>query len=445
MLQFVSSQKGTIKLVVDNFFFTRKDFGAAGSIIWRCADRKCYAKVTTRANEIVDRRGEHSHAIPSNGVLLHEIREEMRVLGSQSEEKPQSIVTRCLSMLPVDVASCLPSCANLMRAIRKRRQIAELTIDTTMYDCTITGEQFIRVNEPGLILFASDVDLKTLATSQIWFADGTFKSAPREYSQLYSIHALVGHKSFPCAYALMSSRSCSSYSRLFAEIKRLRPDVHPLSIMTDFEQSAMQAFSESFPMAIISGCGFHFGQCIWRQIQSQGLAQAYRCEPELSLQVRKFIGLAYIPIEHVLHVYNVLKESADMRLTGFLQYFERTFVGSFDNTQFTPPIFQQRVWNLYDQALLKIPRSNNAVEGWHGSLASAVGEAHPTLLKLTKKLRLTQHKTAVELARGEGLQPSGRRVYRGLTQRMHCIAIEYDKTDTMLYLTEIAYLLRITK
>jgi hypothetical protein len=55
--------------------------------------------------------------------------------------------------------------------------------------------------------------------------DGTFKTVPTVFHQLYTIHALVGGAKnfiFPMVYVLMTSRSEESYVRLFEELGRVR-------------------------------------------------------------------------------------------------------------------------------------------------------------------------------------------------------------------------------
>lgn len=41
--------------------------------------------------------------------------------------------------------------------------------------------------------------------------------------------------------------------------------------MTDFEQTAINAFQAEFPDLETTGCFFHLAQSIWRKIQNEGL------------------------------------------------------------------------------------------------------------------------------------------------------------------------------
>lgn len=43
----------------------------------------------------------------------------------------------------------------------------------------------------GVILFASDFDLKNASECEIIVGDGTFEICPRNFRQLYTLHGLV--------------------------------------------------------------------------------------------------------------------------------------------------------------------------------------------------------------------------------------------------------------
>jgi len=69
------------------------------------------------------------------------------------------------------------------------------------YSLTIHGQQFLRSSSilPRLILFMSDFQLsyfRKIEHNNELFMDGTFKIAPKEYSQLYIIHMKKGLEHF---------------------------------------------------------------------------------------------------------------------------------------------------------------------------------------------------------------------------------------------------------
>jgi len=106
-----------------------------------------------------------------------------------------------------------------------------------------------------------------LQESDNWLGDGTFKTVSSIFSQLYTIHSYKSDCVVPLVYILMTNRTKNSYIEVLRQLLILNPQLDPLSILIDFEQPFISAFGEIFPKAVIKGCFFHFGQCVWRKIQ----------------------------------------------------------------------------------------------------------------------------------------------------------------------------------
>ena len=85
--------------------------------------------------------------------------------------------------------------------------------------------------------------------------DGTFKTVPTLFRQLYTIHAMVGTgenaKILPLVYALMTSKTEECYTRLFESLNDFAAenelDLNPQFILTDFEQAAINASKREYP------------------------------------------------------------------------------------------------------------------------------------------------------------------------------------------------------
>lgn len=95
--------------------------------------------------------------------------------------------------------------------------------------------------------------------------NGTFKTVPTIFKQLYTIHAPVEGDNFhvlPLAYALMSSKSEKLYTRLFQDLidfcKNNGGQVNPYWIMTNFEQAEIKALKAEFPNVKNKACFFLF-------------------------------------------------------------------------------------------------------------------------------------------------------------------------------------------
>ncbi|KFD48861.1 hypothetical protein M514_10224 [Trichuris suis] len=100
----------------------------------------------------------------------------------------------------VDTAPCLPW-TNALRCTIKRvrklhrpvesRRLAEVEIPAAL-KVTLCGELFlVRDSAVGLgqiLLFTTVANIRKLAHAAIWIMDGTFKTVPIVFYQLYTIH-----------------------------------------------------------------------------------------------------------------------------------------------------------------------------------------------------------------------------------------------------------------
>jgi hypothetical protein len=67
--------------------------------------------------------------------------------------------------------------------------------------------------------------------------------------------------------------------------------------------------------------------------------------------------------------------------------------------------FPIKLWNSYDRVSTNLPRSNNSIEGWHKAFAKRVSIAHPTINKLTDKIRREQSTFEVDIAQIRQAKP----------------------------------------
>ena len=92
MLTFVTSQKGTRKLISHGFLFTKHIDGSDGKEIWRCERRSCKARLHTQMNSIVLEVGAHNHTVTHGQVEVKTARANMKRSAKSSEEATRSIV-----------------------------------------------------------------------------------------------------------------------------------------------------------------------------------------------------------------------------------------------------------------------------------------------------------------------------------------------------------------
>ena len=121
-----------------------------------------------------------------------------------------------------------------------------------------------------------------LNTSQIWLCNGTFKTAPRLFVQVYCIHGLRGGPNLledghllSSLFSLLENKTEVAYARMWEQIKILCPDAMPTNMIMDFEIGAINSFRSIWPLTKIKGCLFHLSQNIWRKVQELGLQADY--------------------------------------------------------------------------------------------------------------------------------------------------------------------------
>ena len=102
--------------------------------------------------------------------------------------------------------------------------------------------------------------------------------------------------------------------------------------------------------------------------------------------------------------------------------------------------FPIELWNIHDRVSANLPRSNNSIEGWHNAFAKRVSIAHPTINKLTDKIRREQSKFEVDIAQTrQGQEPKPKKaVYRKLDERITRLVNDYGNVDLGEYLTGLA-------
>ena len=202
-----------------------------------------------------------------------------------THEKPSILVARSISNLPKSVAGIHPRPELLRRKViheRKRNSsvpsshvdLTQLTIPAA-YTQTYANEEFLQFDSgPGrnrVLLFSTKRNLSFLRTVDHWYMDGTFKTCPSLFTQLYTIHGAKDGTSLPLVYGLLPDKQEQTYNRFFDAFQNLGVTAgitfQPKSIMTDFEMSSVKALKRVFPAAESRGCFFHLSQCIWRRIQ----------------------------------------------------------------------------------------------------------------------------------------------------------------------------------
>ena len=114
-------------------------------------------------------------------------------------------------------------------------------------------------------------------------------------------------------------------------------------------------------------------------------------------------------------------------------------------SQRSRPKFDLRLWNTYDRVIRDLPRSNNALEGWHNAFNNRVSIKHPSVTKLAKCIIREQSRFEIDIERlRTGEQPrKKKKVYADLDARLKRIAMSYNVNNIEDYLYRIAVNLKL--
>src|SRR6218665_971288 len=281
-----------------------------------------------------------------------------------------------------------------------------------------------------------------------WYADGTFKSTPPLFNQLYTIHTVKYSSVIPTVFILMNDRSTNSYVRVFMELNKLNENLKPLSVMTDFEQAALLAFKTVYPDIQQRGCLFYMGQCLWRKIQSmEDLRLRYISDPDVALCIRQLLSLAFVPASDVVAAFDELVESPFFReneemVLQLVNYFEDNWIGRpARRGGRSAPLFAHAFWNCFDALQQDLPRTNNSVEGWHRGFSELIGANHPTIWKFIDALKTEQNLNEMKIEQyisGQLPNPP-RRIYKETAQRIKIVVEDYANRPLLDYLRGIAH------
>ena len=89
------------------------------------------------------------------------------------------------------------------------------------------------------------------------FIDGTFKTAPKYFKQIWILRGHVGdHTCVPLVYFLIEHKSNSSYKEALKIAITHCPEFGSATFMVDFEKSEHIAIRTHLPNSVIKGCLF---------------------------------------------------------------------------------------------------------------------------------------------------------------------------------------------
>ena len=275
-----------------------------------------------------------------------------------------------------------------------------------------------------------------LQLSSVWLANGTFKTAPSLFTQVYVIHALHGGPDLmkdghllPSLFVLLSNKTEATYTRMWQQVQLLCPQADPAEMLMDFELAAINSFQHMWPAAMVKGRFFNLTQNLWRKVQAAGMQAEYSQDEELAIRIRQIPALAFAAPHEVPELFvEVEVQLPTPEANDLIQYFERTYIRrTLPGGAHQQALFPIDMWNHHFDTAFGLPRTTNAVEAWHLSFNATVGCHHPNIWKFITALKREQGLVEVRQANYiAGNQPTKRKTTQANEQaKINPVRITY--------------------
>ena len=166
---------------------------------------------------------------------------------------------------------------------------------------TSSGKQFLLSNDTknGVTIFSTKKFME-LASCETILSDGTFKTAPDPYFQIYTIFGDFENRKIPLVFALLTGKTSDHYKVMLNILKEKMEKIDKVfkadNILSDYVSGFKAAVAKFFPESRHIGCYFHFTQALVKNLRSLDLITAYRFNQKFKEQMRNIFAFAFLPV-----------------------------------------------------------------------------------------------------------------------------------------------------
>uniref|UniRef100_A0A914HQ83 MULE transposase domain-containing protein n=1 Tax=Globodera rostochiensis TaxID=31243 RepID=A0A914HQ83_GLORO len=419
----IETKKRQVKLTHEGHLYTFAKMSADGTTkFWRCEfknnDNKCKGRAWTDLNDQFLLLAT-PHTCPANAtrVETQRVTTAIKRRAIATLEPPAIIRSEALQNVPSPVGVCVPKEAAKKLIKRARHEVnappavppnlQQLLIPPVYQTYQPTDgeeEQFLLAdsgayfeagneNPQRILIFGRHSFGRWADRMQECYGDGTFSLAPPLFYQIYTILARRGNWTIVVCHCLLTSKSQSTYERMFSLIRQTWPNFAPTSFSIDFEMATSNAITSVFPECQIRYCFFHFVRNLQKKVKELNLWQRYTTEAAFAENVRMLTSVAFVPVCDI----KLAVMALDMEfghLAAFqplIEWLMTNYTGRpRPNGAWTQPLFDTTQWNLYQRTLSGDARTNNHAEGQHRRLQGAFNCRHPSLWHFIDVLRRDQ-------------------------------------------------------
>lgn len=406
-MEFIVSERNRQLCVINGYKYSFQKSLKDDNQRWICCRKTCKSFLKLSSSLLlVEHIAQHNHEIDNKVLNRQTISNNLKRKAIEDiSQRPSKLVHKELRKF--DVATLTTSDINLIkRNVRNERAKLYPKLPTSREEThkalsdmdlrTNQEESFLILNdmENGIIGFSTASNLARLCSAESIYVDGTFKSCPKFFYQIFTLHAFINHRTVPLVFCLLSGKEKKHYQLMFEGIKMKcstwNLQLEPKEVFADFEYSIHSAAEEVWPTAEIRGCRFHLGQSWWRKIQSLGLTSVYKENGDKSKFLKYFFGLPFLKPEEVddcfvEDIMSILPH--DERITSFTDYILDNYIS--EESPFPP-----KVWAKFAATL---HRTTNGCEAFHSKLNGLFHVSHPNIYLFVEVLKDLQCEIYVAL------------------------------------------------
>lgn len=444
-LLFLKTSRGGKKIVYKGFIYAKHKRGRY-SVFWRCVLRdKCSAILTTSSDEESARviaEKEHSHAPDWASCKAAEVMEKIKERATTSMDSASRIVQSLTGSISNDTFARLPKEECMKKAVRRARQrelpeetisIEEMDHFPEKYTTTKDGDRWLLNGDiiKGVVIFATDWQLRIASRENYWICDCTFQVPTKIKNYLFCIYCKVRDLWVPVVLVLMTRKTKETFDIIFGMLKQKVYEkcgvlVEPGYISCDHEEAIVEAIRESFPTSQITGSFFHLARSLWSRLRTERLDLLYMEKKRVDVRedFHALLALAFIPVEDVSHVFDLIKSEVVEELQTVCGYIEENYVLG---RQGSSPAFPPQVWNCYERKLAGMTRTTSTCEAWHNRLNKVVAAHHATFYHFMEQLQRVVseiHSDIDDLESGHALTKKRRR-YGDFDEKVERFVVRY--------------------
>ncbi|CAF1630963.1 unnamed protein product, partial [Didymodactylos carnosus] len=232
MFSIVESKRKKPVLLFDTFRYTQ-DKIVGTTIYWKCEDRSCPGRAVQYRSAAPNLKKSHNHNADENKCKAEEFKMAVKRRIEHSPQPVKRIYKQELTSLYTtspQIAPSIPMFHEIKNSLYKTRNDsyppAPHTVDDVkiegIWRKTLHGDPFV-LDDSIFPIFGTTDSVKQLSTSfnDHWFMDGTFKSCPHPFYQLYTIHSVNNDLSTPKLYTLLPDKNGSTYTSLLHAVLNL--------------------------------------------------------------------------------------------------------------------------------------------------------------------------------------------------------------------------------